>query len=463
MPSPTKYYQDDPEGKGRGPGEYYYKGERLGYSKVGGPAGPIQKPVLSGPKWKSLYSNARIKLQIVPKIKEDYYKIMSEAVKQINADEQVKSALMQYFVVSLKTYKSWQSYDPAIRYPAMFVQWLSERENKKITIKDLERPVPGAKIRYGITSADGTSFAVAVSDSEYTRAQARSYIIGFGKFLDIQRYVTSNPFTGLKVDMPSSPGAITVYKTEELKEFFNNILFGAKQYHTLAARLMLQTGLRPKHFYYLTCGDIEDKPVTDALDRTFYRISALKVLDREKKKIGEEVYKKYPPTFVYISAGLRDDILKWCNENKLTSKGYIFKDFVSLDAYDTFVRRRREALKAKNLIKSEKDYILYGLRHTWSAVMYTIGGIKTLTAMGGWTNDKVALDTYAEDMDEKKALKIIKDWEIYVIPEHKSKIERIQREFEEQVPGAPVAGADLMAVIDDLTRRIQQMEKERRL
>lgn len=416
-------------------------------------------------KWRSLYTDARIKLQITPKIKDDYYKIMSEAVKEINADEQVKKALNQYYVVSLKTYKSWQSYGPAVRYPAMFIQWLSERENKKITIKDLERPVPGAELRYGITAADGISFARAVSDSEYTRAQVRSYIMGFGKFLDIERYVTSNPFTGLKVEMPKSPGAITLYKDDEIKEFFNAILFGAKPYYTLFTRLMLQTGLRPKHIYYMTCGDIEDKPVIDALDRTFYRIAALKVLDREKKKIGEEVYKKYPPTFVYISSGLRDDLLKWCNENKLTGKGYIFKDFVGLDAYDTFIRRRRVALKAKDLIKSKKEYIMYGLRHTWSAVIYAIGGIKTLTDMGGWTNDKVALKTYAEDMDEKEALKIIKDWEIYIIPEHKSKIERIQKEFEEAVPGVPgvpaVSVEHLTSVIEELTRRIQELEKQR--
>lgn len=467
MVSQPRYYEADPEGKGRGPGEYFFRGARMGYSKVGGPAGPIQRLILVGPKWKSLYTNARIKLQIIPKIKDDYYKIMSEAVKEINADEQVKKAILQHYVVSLKKYKSWQSYDIAVRYPAMFVQWLSERENKKITMKDLERPVPGAALRYGITAADGVSFAVAVSDSESSRAQVRSSIMGFGKFLDIERYVTSNPFTGLKIEMPKSLGAITLYKDDELKEFFNSILFGAEQYYTLFTRMMLQTGLRPRHLYSITCGDIENKPAIDALDRTFYSIAALKILDREKKKIGEEVYKKYPPTFVYISSGLRDDLLKWCRENNLTGKGYIFKDFVRLDSYDTFIRRRRVALKSKGLIKSEKDYIMYGLRHTWSAVIYAIGGLKTLTTMGGWTNDKTALDTYARDMDEKEALRIIKDWDIYIIPEHKSRIERIQKEFEEErVSGAPTVSTQewesTKKLLEDLQKQVAVLTKAQR-
>lgn len=467
MVSQARYYEADPEGKGRGPGEYFFRGARMGYSKVGGPAGPIQRPILTGPKWKSLFTNARIKLNIIPKIKDDYYKIMSEAVKEINADEQVKRAILQHYVVSLKKYKSWQSYDIAVRYPAMFVQWLSERENKKITMKDMERPAPGAKVRYGITSSDGISFAIAVSDSEFSRAQVRSSLMGFGKFLDIERYVMSNPFTGLKVEMPKSPGAVELYNELELNEFFNSILFGSKPYHTLFSRLILQTGLRPVQAYYMTCGDIEDKPVTDALDRTFYTIAALKIYDREKKKIGEEVAKKFPPTFVYISAGLRDDLLKWCHENSFTGRGYIFKDFAVLGSYEEFIRRRRQALKSKGLLKSEKDYILYGLRHTWSAAIYAIGGLKTLTAMGGWTNDKVALDTYAKDMDEKKALKTIKDWEIYIIPEHKSRIERIQKEFEEErVSGAPTVSTQewesTKKLIEDLQKQVASLAKAQR-
>ncbi len=452
MPSVIKYYPEDPDGMGRGPGDYYSKGGGK-HSKVGGKL--IEKQILAGPKWKSLFTNARIKLQISPKIKEDYYKIMSEAVKEINADEQVKKAILQYYTVALKKYKSWQSYDPAVRYPAMFVQWLSERDNKKITIKDLERPIPG-KARYGITAADGTSFAIAVSDSEYTRAQIRSSLMGFGKFIDNERYVTSNPFTGLKVEMPRSPGSIELYNEDELKEFFNVLLFEAEPYHTLFARLMLQTGLRPLHAYVITCGDIENKTTTDALGRTFYSIAALKLYDREKKKIGEEVAKKFPPSFVYISPGLRDDILKWCRENNLTDKGYIFKDSVSLYSIQEFIRRRKLRFKSKGLIKSDKDYILYGLRHTWSAAIYAIGGIKTLTKMGGWTNDRVALDTYAQDVDEMQAVKLLKDWDIYIIPEHKSKIERILKEVE--VPGAPTVSYQRQ--LDELKSHIEKLEKQ---
>lgn len=309
--------------------------------------------------WKDLWANARERSGISPiTTKDDFYRVMSDAVKKdLNADDRVKEVLLAFLKpYAFSEYKSFQTYKWAAIIPATFVQWLSERNKEKVTLKDLEPP--------SITADDALNFAEDYSSSLFVQAQVRSFLIKFGKYLTSRYIISKDPFLGVEVNMPESERTL-VYTSEMLDEFYDVILFGASTHIVLFFRLLIQTGLRPLHGYFITCSDIEDRPMKDALGRTFYVINILSVLRREKRKLKEEVEKKVPPDRVYISESLRNDILKWCSEQK-PPQGYVFKDFSVLDSIGTFIERRRKSETIKPRLKFTVKYILYGLRHTWT-------------------------------------------------------------------------------------------------
>jgi integrase len=267
--------------------------------------------------------------------------------------------------------------------------------------------------------------------------------------------------------MPKTKRTI-VYSEERLHEFFNIILLGSPEYYTLFWRLLLQTGLRPLHAYSISCGDIEfDKPQEDALGRTFYPIFIYDVLTREKHKVKETVYKKEPPVVTFISESLKKDIIEWCRKNNLTGEGYIFKDFFVLDAATTFIERRRKSEKIAHLLKYKpSQYIQYGLRHTWSSVLYAItSDVGVLIDLGGWGAAGVPLEHYRISMKAREALDIAKKWEMYIPPDKKDKVEAIERIVKEiEVPGAPVtveAVDELKALLTTLQTQLQDERRER--
>lgn len=414
--------------------------------------------------WREIWSETRVKLGISPKVKDDYYKIGAELVKTINADPKLKET-MQRFVkpFAFTEYKSAITYHWGIMIPAMFIQWLSEEKKKTITLLDLDVP--------SLTPEDASFFAGEYSTSPGVQARIRANLIKFTKFLTSRYYISRYPFVGLKVDMPVGERVI-VYKDARLEEFFNGILFGAPSYYLLFFRLLLQTGLRPYAAYGITCGDIEyDKPQKDALDRTFYPIFIKKIHDREKNKIREIAHIKKQPDVTYISEALKNDIAKWCDEKGLTGRDYIFKQFVVLSALSKYIRDRRErpAIAARLKFRPE-EYILYGLRHTWTSILYAITlDPGDLMDLGGWEQVKIPLTVYRASLNPCEALGIAKKWEIYLPQDKRVTIMDLQGKCErkepEPVPGlSTVTAADIqkiMAQIDDLQKKYAESERKR--
>ena len=412
--------------------------------------------------WKELYSETREEVGIKPvKTKDDLYQIMSVAVnKKVNADARLKTALSTFLKpYAFTEYKSAQSYKWAAIIPPTFIQWLAETRGKEINFDDLEPP--------NISPEDAAYFAADYSASESVQAQIRAALIKFGKFITARYYVTKYPFSDLKVAMPIGKRTI-VYNEERLHEFFNIILIGSPEYYTLFWRLLLQTGLRPLHAHMISCGDIEfDKPQEDALGRIFYPIFIHDVLTREKRKIKETVFKKLPPEITFISESLKNDLIEWCRKNNLTGEGYIFKNFFVLDAATTFIERRRKSEKIAHLIKHKpSEYIQYGLRHTWSSVLYAITkDIGDLIDLGGWGGVGIPLRHYRVSMRAREALDIAKKWEIYIPPEKKDEVDAIERIVKEiEVPGVPVtveAVDELKALLTTLQTQLQDERRER--
>lgn len=412
--------------------------------------------------WKDLYSTTRQEVGIKPvKTKEDLYRIMSEAVnKKLNADPRLKTAMLTFLKpYAFSEYKSAQSYKWAVIIPPTFIQWLSETRGKEITFADLEPP--------SISPEDATYFAIDYSSSEAVQAQVRAALIKFGKFITARYFVTKYPFGDLKVAMPISRRTI-VYNDERLNEFFNIITMGAPEYYTLFWRLLLQTGLRPLHAHSITCADIQsDIPNEDALGRQFYPIFIYDVLTREKRKVKETVFKKLPPEVTFISESLKNDIAAWCRKNNLPSDGYIFKDFFDLEAATTFIERRRKSPKIAHLLKhNPKEYIQYGLRHTWSSVLYGVTkDVGDLIDLGGWGAAGIPLQHYRVSMRSIEALNIAEKWHIYIPPDKKDEVEALKRGTADvEVPSAPVtveAVDELKMLLTTLQTQLQDEKLQR--
>lgn len=413
--------------------------------------------------WRDLWVEAKARSGIKPKIKDDYYKIMAEAVRNaVNADDKVKEILLRYIRThAFEQYKSASTYRWAVKAAPMFIQWLAETRKKMITLKDLSPPKlsddDANEFAKEYAGTVPTGYKTKPKKSEYVKAQIRSYLINFGRYLEARGYpdITKYPFTGLKIKMPR-PKRVIVYSNDELKEFYDTVLFGSEPYIKLFLKLIIQTGMRPLHGYYITCGDIGYKPFKDALDRTYYQIAARQILERDKMKIGEEVGKKFPPDFIYISESLRNEIINWCKTNKLSDTGYIFKDFIELGSIDQHIRKRRKNPKIKALLKSRQKYIMTGLRHTWASVIYSVTGadIGELLDLGGWVEDATVLKVYRQSLDEREAFKIAKNWEIYLPPDKKTTIERIQAGVVEK------EGAEAVVPKEELDKLWDVLEKQ---
>lgn len=415
--------------------------------------------------WKDLFTRARVRTEIVPVTKDDYYKIMSEGVKLfVNAAPKLKEILMLYLKpYAFNEYKSEQSYKWASIIPATFIQWLSERRKRQIALSDLETP--------NLMPEDAALFVEDYSSSAFVQAHVRANLIKFFNFLinPARRYITTQPLGDMTTDMPISVRAI-VYNKDALDEFYDGILFGAPTYYTLFFKTLLQTGLRPKHAYYLTCGTIEvNKPQKDALGRVFYPIPIREHIAREKRKVREEIAKKFPPEFVYISESLKDEIMKWCKDNKLGSDGYVFKDFFILDAAGTFIERRRKSPAIAARLKQKPDqFMLYALRHTWASVIFAITkNVGDLIDYGGWRGQGIPLNVYRQSMPAEDALEIAKKWELYIPPDRKLEVEHLQGMIErgEARPAAPTPGLGqeeidkLFALVNDLTTEVNRLKK----
>jgi len=406
--------------------------------------------------WKEMYTDARIKYGKVPAVKDDYYKIMSEEIKtSLNADAKLKEALL----VFLKPY-AFSEYNSAITYkwacviPATFIQWLSILRKKTITLSDIEPP--------NITPEIIMEFTEQYSESIFVQAQIRSYLIKLGKFLVSRYHLTIFPFGDLKVDMPESKRTI-IYNEEMIDEFYNVILAGSPGYFTLYFRILIETGQRPGHIYHITCGDIEySKPQNDALNRVFYPIFMRKILEREKKKVKETVFKKIPADVVYISEKLKNDIVKWCDDNKLGKNGYIFKDFITQANYVKYLHNRRKSPNIVTRLKNKDvKYIFYGLRHTWTSVIYAITkDIGDLMDLGGWKGLSVPLTVYRVSMKSCEALAIAKKWEIYLPPDKMDEILELQERCERKEPEALPGQINLQQQFEDLKLTVERLEKQ---
>ncbi len=436
--------------------------------------------------YKELWAYAQYISGVTPVVtKGDYRKIAVEAVNYVNANEAVRNQLLDF--IETEAFTSMQSmsgYRMMTQISISFVQWLSEQKGYEITLEDLD--FESKRNPRGITASTGQRF---VNDyvlekspklgepairSETSQAHVRSGLIKFFKFLEIRGKIEKYSMLGMKIGMERKINPI-VYNISDLDELFNKIISGKPAYYSLFMRLLLQTGSRPGQIYPIKCRDIDvgGVPTKDALGRDFYPINPKKILEEAKKRRGEKVEKKYAPGTAMISARLKNDLEAWCKSNNLSPNDPIFEKFIQLTGIQEGIRNKvyihsgykkvadrwvEDKTRMKGLTHDPDYYTLYGLRHTWASVIYNITkDVKYVTTSGGWASgSSVPMDVYVQSRAKADVLEIVKKWEIYIDPEYKGDVEKVEKEKELAAPGAGI-GADKMKALEESNIELRKM------
>jgi len=447
----------------------------------------------SGKSYREIWSFSQGITGISPILtKGDYRKIAVETVNYINANEAVKNQLLDF--IETEAFTSMQSmsgYRMMAQIPVSFVQWLSEQKGYEITFGDLD--FESKRNPRGITASTGQRF---VNDyvpekapkpgepairSETSQAHVRSALIKFFKFLEIRGKIEKYSMLGMKIGMERKISPV-VYNMSDLDEIFNKIISGKAAYYSLFMRLLLQIGSRPGQIYPIKCRDFEFGVATkDALGRDFYPINPKKILEEEKKRRGEKVQKKYAPGTAMVSARLKNDLEAWCKSNNLSPNDAIFEKFIQLAGIQEGIRTRAHILsgykkvadrwiedktRMKVLTHDPDYYTLYGLRHTWASVVYNITkDVKYVTTSGGWASgSSVPMDVYVQSRAKADVLEIAKKWEIFIDPEYKGDVEKVEKEKEKAAAPPAAMGADQLKQLEETQRllieQLNAMRKE---
>ena len=443
----------------------------------------------SGKSYRDIWAFAQDITGISPVIsKGDYRKIAVEAVNYVNANEAVKNQLLDFVETeAFTTMQSMSGYRKMAQISITFVQWLAERKGYEITLDDLD--FESKNNPRGITASTGQRFVndyvpekvpllggPAVS-SKTSQAHVRSVLVKFFHFLEIRGKIEKYSMLGMKTSMERKVNPV-VYNMGDLDEIFNKIIQGKPAYYSLFMRLLLQIGSRPGQIFTIKCKDLQsDAPVKDALGRDFYPINPKKILEEEKGRKGEEVKKKYAPGTAMISAQLKKDLEAWCQSNNLAPNDAIFGKFIQLGGIQEGIRQRVHVLsgykrvadqwvedktKLKVLTHEPDYYTLYGFRHTWASVIYNITkDVKHVTTSGGWASgSSVPVDVYVQSRSKADVLEIAKKYEIFIDPEYKGDVSKIEVEKEkEKAPVAAMGAEQLQAMQEQINQVMKRMEE----
>lgn len=425
--------------------------------------------------------------------KGDIRKIAIEAVNYVNAEDDVKQYLLKYIKIhAFETMQSTGGYSQMVQFALFFIQWLSERRGYEITRKDLNL-YDVTQNPKGITFTWGKEFVAdyvpekSGVQSKTSMAAIRNTLIKLFKYLEMERFTIGYSMLGLITDMPRGSWVVA-YNIPELDEMFNKIIMGKPVYYSLFMRLLLQVGSRPGHVFPIKCKHLEEfkTPVKDALGRNFYYINTQRILQDEKTGRQEEITKKFPAggTAVrgagtaLISEQLRNDLIAWCKSRNNQPSDYIFQKFISLGGIQGGIADRVHILSGykfvndrwakdparQNVLSHDMDfYSLYGLRHTWTSVLYFIPSTEQealdyLRPAGGWSPDStVPVSSYKQYMNREDALAIVEKYEIYIPPRWEKDLEAIWKGKEKAAAPAMMGAEELKKLEDTQKLLIEQL------
>lgn len=188
-------------------------------------------------------------------------------------------------------------------------------------------------------------------------------------------------------------------------------------------RLLLQTGLRPEHALSLNVSDFDDKKVyriEDVWGRSFVMIRIRDALERERKRIGYKITEiKQVPEVVFVSESLQKRIITMKEEYDLP------EDMLVCNVPHSTQKDKMMRVRRMTGIRFRR----YDLRETWASVVYNASGydLKLVKDLGGWETSNIPLEVYITTMSPEEAVKIAKNFEIFLPKTTKKAIESIEK------------------------------------
>lgn len=369
----------------------------------------------------------------------------AEARKTIDAlpvDYKLKEALEYFFFTHARKIKKWspntmRTYK--LPYVADLIKWMYEKKGrKKVTIEDFDKKV--------FTPAKYGQFLTERFESETTRYNARSHINAFLKTLDVN-YPISTPDVFLpkperkRIETGEEEVEGIPRKFNELQRIFMALgtptprwpRWKAEMY-PLYAKFLLQGCLRYGQWLEtirvsdLYTGIVEVEDDVFGYTRKFIRLPTRLILEREKKRIGERITRKFPPTFAYISKSLYDDLIRFADKMGYAESDYLFKES------ERNMQARHDAIRSMTGIH---DFTFYDFRATSASALFNILGkgdraAEEVRKRGGWKPDsKIPFESYVRLMDLSNAIRIVEEYEIYISPE-------VAEDAKDVIKGKPV-------------------------
>lgn len=405
----------------------------------------------------------------------------------------LRTILDSYFYdFAYKHYSTRRLSEWVYKYIPMFIRWLAKRRDRDLDISDFEGPA--------LRPEEAEKFAEELTDARSMWTQINSLLARFGRWLEDRYYVTRRPMRDIDMYKRKGRGDPRLYSYEELKKIFTAIDFikdelPRRQYR-IYATLLLQSGLRSLHAWMLPCEEIKaPTTVTSALGDKYYPISALRAVAYEKELIKDEIEDKMVAETIYIHEDLYDEIKDWCKEKEGREDYYerevrrflldsieqtireIFKGEPEERIKSEVEKKIKEVVKEKlrriipaemRTIRSEEqwirkrtgieDFTWYAFRDTFASVYYSIVKLlKPLTKRGGWEEaGRIPLNYYIANMDEKEALDIVRDYHIYIEPEFRGNIEKIQRR---EYPEERITKEEYAELLKEREKEIARAEK----
>jgi len=426
-------------------------------------------------------------------------------------DDQLRKFWPEFYSTRLEEVKTLEGLDENFSHTIAFVNWLHDEVEKRegrarrLAANDFGGPATGGRPNAtGIVDrntavrfySDLVGREMPVSNKDVNVA-----ITFLVRALAATQMSPDNYDGTTRFDTTSKPPKKSKgrpLRIDDMKVFFDRLLFGVKGITMLYARYLIQTGLRPDHaFWSLRLADLErahSDVVQDCTgaDAHLIRIKpAILEATAHEEVPGEMKIKKYPET-IRISKELFNDLFSfvlgnlnsvriWDPEKQrfdeswkpvtwdsasrtftgLTSEekehSWVFMNLVPKGEkvagghnrlMGLISQRKERAMKFGLPEDPEGKLVVYSLRKTWATVVYiaTQYNIKALEDLANWTELSTIL-TYIETFPPGEAWLIKKKYGIVIPQQYVSRSRVMSLEWEAASESVKRAAADMMVQI----------------
>jgi len=397
---------------------------------------------------------------------EQYEREVKERVAELDVDDELRDILLEYFLVIAKmNYHAISSLRKRVLPDiSLFIEFLAKKKGATLTVDDLDL----SKLK----SHTIINYLKSRTKSLEVQRVINSFISVFGRWLDHEGYITK--FAYVKIPKPDTPPTKkrelelgTPRKLEEIDKLFSVIDVPTPRVpkerlpmYRFFAKLLLISGLRPKHLLFFKVGDLESNEIaSDCFGNEYVVLPSYDIVKREKEALGEMIKKKKPAPYMYVHKSLHAELQSYCLD-----KGWDYDD----PLIPVPLRSLENRMVTVRKMTSIKDFTWYDLRNTWASVIYNATAPKGATALvelGGWSSSEIAVDVYVKAMDSLEAVEMAQKYHIFIPPVYKRQIERILKGKKievtpEEIEKREAELAELRKMVSDLAKEIEELKKK---